>query len=257
MRREKERKRGELEKRTKYSLLVGFRYDLKGSLHGRTAFAKKPAEDEDVSGVIQKDLDFNRRLVLGPRNRVIFLGQLIRDAEFLDQMGIMDYSLLLGIHLVDRGMPKTRLRRSSIMQVKPQLDVSAVAISTSSDMIGQSGVVRARGSISLGDHNNNNTTAGSSTLSSVDDDEDEKVRKSVRFGFVVVFKFFLYWKRERRMQVVVVVVLVLLAARLERLLVEVLFSFATMVDFGRLTSLTTLFKKCIIWESSTFCSRSI
>lgn len=37
----------------------------------------------------------------------------------------MDYSLLVGIHSRDRGNPKTRMRRSTISLVKPQLDVSA------------------------------------------------------------------------------------------------------------------------------------
>lgn len=153
---------------------------MKGSLHGRTAFpAKKPAEDEDVSGVIQKDLDFNRRLVLGPRNRVVFLGQLIKDSQFLDHMGIMDYSLLLGIHLVDRGMPKTRLRRSSMMQTKPQqLDVSVVSQASSETFP----VVRARGSVSIGGEHNNNTSSNS-TLSSVEE-EDEKVAGTFLFVFV-------------------------------------------------------------------------
>ncbi len=126
------------------NLDISLKFDLKGSLHGRTAFprdsgkkseektekisadgSQNNAPEADVSNVIQKDLDFNRRLILGPKKRNIFVAQLVLDSEFLDRMGIMDYSLLLGIHFAEKGMPKTSRRRTSLFGLaKPQLDTS-------------------------------------------------------------------------------------------------------------------------------------
>ncbi len=147
------------------NLDINLKYDLKGSLHGRTAFPRKPpAEGEDVSNVMQKDLDFNRRLQLGPKARLIFLGQVVLDSEFLDRMGIMDYSLLLGIHLVERGMPKTRRRRTTLLSsAKPTLDVSAPGI-------GGSGTVATEGE---GAHNNN---AKVDSVIEYEEDEDSSAK---------------------------------------------------------------------------------
>ncbi len=79
------------------NLDIQVKYDLKGSTFGRTAFPRKqPPKGSDLSGVIQKDLDFNIRIELGPARRKAFVAQVLSDSSFLDQMNIMDYSLLLG-----------------------------------------------------------------------------------------------------------------------------------------------------------------
>jgi 1-phosphatidylinositol-4-phosphate 5-kinase len=163
------------------NLDISLKYDLKGrkkkeffpfffqpaigSLHGRTAFPRKPpSEGDDLSNVMQKDLDFNRRLLLGPKARLIFLGQIVQDSEFLDRMGIMDYSLLLGIHLVERGMPKTRKRRTTLLSsLKPSLDVSAPGIGAA-----QSGAIESEGA-----HNNN---ARVESVIEYDDDDDSSAK---------------------------------------------------------------------------------
>lgn len=69
-------------------------YDLKGSIHGRDA---RPGEQ------VLKDNDLRARLPDGAlalpaelRDRV--RRQLIRDCNFLQKQGIMDYSMLVGIH---------------------------------------------------------------------------------------------------------------------------------------------------------------
>jgi 1-phosphatidylinositol-4-phosphate 5-kinase len=41
-------------------------------------------------------------------------------------MGIMDYSLLLGIHLIEMGKSKTQFRRASMLNIKPLLENSNV-----------------------------------------------------------------------------------------------------------------------------------
>mmetsp|Transcript_6602 Transcript_6602/g.8932 ORF Transcript_6602/g.8932 Transcript_6602/m.8932 type:complete len:820 (-) Transcript_6602:256-2715(-) len=71
-------------------------YDLKGSTKGRIA---KPAEKE--AGAPWKDLDLltnKDKLYLGPDCKEKFMAIIRQDVEFLKQMRIMDYSLLVGIH---------------------------------------------------------------------------------------------------------------------------------------------------------------
>eukprot|EP01006_Ploeotia_vitrea_P034858 TRINITY_DN65807_c9_g3_i1.p1 TRINITY_DN65807_c9_g3~~TRINITY_DN65807_c9_g3_i1.p1 ORF type:complete len:146 (-),score=2.83 TRINITY_DN65807_c9_g3_i1:10-447(-) len=70
-------------------------YDLKGSLSGRNA-----TEKEKASGGVLKDqdlLDDNRKFKLGSKKDA-FMEQLKKDAYFLAELNIMDYSLLIGTH---------------------------------------------------------------------------------------------------------------------------------------------------------------
>ncbi|KAJ7951248.1 Phosphatidylinositol-4-phosphate 5-kinase family protein [Quillaja saponaria] len=69
-------------------------YDLKGSATGRNN--NKVVIDE---GHIQKDVDFDFCFYLDPLVRQRLIRQIQYDCEFLEAEGIMDYSLLLGIHL--------------------------------------------------------------------------------------------------------------------------------------------------------------
>eukprot|EP00607_Mallomonas_marina_P009291 CAMPEP_0182418550 /NCGR_PEP_ID=MMETSP1167-20130531/2951_1 /TAXON_ID=2988 /ORGANISM="Mallomonas Sp, Strain CCMP3275" /LENGTH=810 /DNA_ID=CAMNT_0024592807 /DNA_START=157 /DNA_END=2589 /DNA_ORIENTATION=- len=74
-------------------------YDLKGSLIGR-----KATEAERKKGGVLKDLDLmedGTKIQLGSK-RETFLKQIRRDANFLAQHNIMDYSLLIGMH--DRNL---------------------------------------------------------------------------------------------------------------------------------------------------------
>ncbi|RYR77113.1 hypothetical protein Ahy_A01g001579 isoform A [Arachis hypogaea] len=71
------------------------RYDLKGSSLGRTT--DKP-ETELSETTILKDLDLNFIFRLQPSQFEEFCSQIDRDCELLEQEGIMDYSLLVGIH---------------------------------------------------------------------------------------------------------------------------------------------------------------
>jgi 1-phosphatidylinositol-4-phosphate 5-kinase len=71
-------------------------YDLKGSLVGRSA-----TPEERASGGVLKDNDLiadNAKLKLGSK-RELFLNQLEKDAIFLSQLNIMDYSLLVSLEL--------------------------------------------------------------------------------------------------------------------------------------------------------------
>ena len=71
-------------------------FDLKGSTQGRKATQK-----EKEHGAILKDLDFideGITLKIGKEKAKLFKEQLKRDTEWLRKMKIMDYSLLVGIH---------------------------------------------------------------------------------------------------------------------------------------------------------------
>jgi 1-phosphatidylinositol-4-phosphate 5-kinase len=78
------------------SLEIQERYDLKGSVVGRTVGEEKLKNLKSTT--ILKDLDFHNDLILGPQKRDLLFNQLDIDCEFLQRQDIMDYSLLLGVH---------------------------------------------------------------------------------------------------------------------------------------------------------------
>ncbi|XP_042434163.1 phosphatidylinositol 4-phosphate 5-kinase 1-like isoform X1 [Zingiber officinale] len=78
------------------------RFDLKGSSYGRTSH-KVEEEIDEVTTL--KDLDLNYVFQLHRSWYLDLLEQIKRDCEFLEAEGIMDYSLLLGIHFCDDISP--------------------------------------------------------------------------------------------------------------------------------------------------------
>ncbi|KAM7260426.1 hypothetical protein ACFE04_016167 [Oxalis oulophora] len=74
------------------------RFDLKGSSHGRTT--NKPEEETDETTTL-KDLDLNYVFRLQKNRFQELIKQINRDCEFLEAEGIMDYSLLVGLHFRD------------------------------------------------------------------------------------------------------------------------------------------------------------
>merc|ERR1712039_514024 len=73
------------------------RYDLKGSTHGRKASAKERRK----SAPVLKDLDWvaeETAMIIGEGARKLLLDSLAEDARFLCSQGLIDYSLLVGIH---------------------------------------------------------------------------------------------------------------------------------------------------------------
>ncbi|GCE98923.1 phosphatidylinositol-4-phosphate 5-kinase [Zygosaccharomyces mellis] len=90
-------------------------YDLKGSTWGRmTKINPQLANDENYKPVL-KDLNFleeDQRIKLGPLKKKKFLEQLRKDALLLSKLNTMDYSLLLGIH--DLNKSKEELITSGI-----------------------------------------------------------------------------------------------------------------------------------------------
>ncbi|KAF4586934.1 Phosphatidylinositol-4-phosphate 5-kinase [Pleurotus pulmonarius] len=78
-------------------------YDLKGSTVGRYYPEEKLQQNPRA---VLKDVNWikrGRQLELGPEKRALLEEQLRRDKEFLKEVNVMDYSLLVGIHDVKRG----------------------------------------------------------------------------------------------------------------------------------------------------------
>ncbi|XP_010521233.1 PREDICTED: phosphatidylinositol 4-phosphate 5-kinase 1 [Tarenaya hassleriana] len=74
------------------------RFDLKGSSHGRTTAMPEGEIDETTT---LKDLDLNFVFRLQRNRYQELIKQIKRDCEFLESEGIMDYSLLVGLHFRD------------------------------------------------------------------------------------------------------------------------------------------------------------
>ncbi|XP_053907672.1 phosphatidylinositol 5-phosphate 4-kinase type-2 gamma isoform X2 [Cuculus canorus] len=88
-----------------HRLPVHRKYDLKGSLVSREASDK------------EKDVDFLTRaekVYVDPEDQRDFMEKLKRDVEFLVQLKMMDYSLLLGIHEVDRAEEEEEIEEEEI-----------------------------------------------------------------------------------------------------------------------------------------------
>ncbi|KAF9381587.1 Phosphatidylinositol-4-phosphate 5-kinase [Mortierella sp. AD011] len=93
-------------------------YDLKGSTLGRAISDEELASNPRAT---QKDLNWvnrNRKLELGPEKRHLFVEQLKRDVELLARLNIMDYSLLIGIHDIERGN-KDNIRDNTLKVFQP------------------------------------------------------------------------------------------------------------------------------------------
>jgi 1-phosphatidylinositol-4-phosphate 5-kinase len=95
-------------------------YDLKGSTVGREYPEDKAAGNPRA---VLKDLNWinrNRELHFGPEKRALLTEQLRRDAALLAKMGVMDYSLLVGIHHVARGN-RDNVRRNTLRVFSPDM----------------------------------------------------------------------------------------------------------------------------------------
>jgi 1-phosphatidylinositol-4-phosphate 5-kinase len=92
---------------------------LQGSAIGRLYPEEKAKQNPHAT---LKDLNWvqrQRQFWLGPEKKVLFEEQLRRDTELLQRLGIMDYSLLTGIHNLFKGNSEgLREEKLSVFQVR-------------------------------------------------------------------------------------------------------------------------------------------
>ncbi|KAJ9078772.1 Phosphatidylinositol-4-phosphate 5-kinase [Entomophthora muscae] len=94
-------------------------FDLKGSTLGR--YLDEAAASDAKLPPVLKDLNWlnqSRSLELGPTKRQLFFQQVRSDVDFLARHNIMDYSLLLGIHDMQRGN-RDKLRQATLSVFDP------------------------------------------------------------------------------------------------------------------------------------------
>ncbi|KAE8783162.1 Phosphatidylinositol-4-phosphate 5-kinase 2 [Hordeum vulgare] len=86
------------------------RYDLKGSSYGRKS---NRSEEETGDATTLKDLDLNFVFRMHRSRYKELHEQLRRDCAFLESEGIMDYSLLVGVHFCDDIVPASKMASST------------------------------------------------------------------------------------------------------------------------------------------------
>ncbi len=101
-------------------LRIHERYDLKGSTVGRRVL-KGNRSRATFRGTL-KDLDLDKRIVIGPDAKQQLMEQLRQDIAFLTGCKIMDYSLLLGIHHHSQGQGSLHHLQSGSLEVEGGID---------------------------------------------------------------------------------------------------------------------------------------
>jgi 1-phosphatidylinositol-4-phosphate 5-kinase len=94
------------------------KYDLKGSLVGRYTNEK---ENNNNKILVMKDLNWikrERKIYLGKEKENILMNQLEKDVKFLAENNVMDYSLLVGCHNLNKGN-KDNIRDSTLSIIEP------------------------------------------------------------------------------------------------------------------------------------------
>ncbi|WVQ72359.1 hypothetical protein IAR50_001910 [Cryptococcus sp. DSM 104548] len=95
-------------------------YDLKGSAFGREYPEDKAVQNPRATLKDKNWVNRGRLLELGPEKRALLTSQLKRDMEFLRKIKVMDYSLLVGIHNMERGN-RDNLRNTQLSVFHPEV----------------------------------------------------------------------------------------------------------------------------------------
>ncbi|XP_037431908.1 phosphatidylinositol 4-phosphate 5-kinase 2-like isoform X1 [Triticum dicoccoides] len=100
------------------------RYDLKGSSYGRKS---DRFEEETGDATTLKDLDLNFVFRMQRSWYKELHEQLRRDCAFLESEGIMDYSLLVGVHFCDDIVPASKMALSTFTSSPEELSANMVS----------------------------------------------------------------------------------------------------------------------------------
>jgi hypothetical protein len=98
-----------------------FVYDLKGSRHNRLARV-------DGAATALKDQDWlndGRQLRLGHFAKEIFISQLQQDTQWIRQAQVNDYSLLVGVRLVDSRLIDRTLAAKQLRDLEPRAQTNS------------------------------------------------------------------------------------------------------------------------------------
>ena len=106
---------------------IHIRYDLKGSRIGRRVLTgKRDTEIMAKGDLALKDLDLEKRkekMYIGEKNDIL-LKQIKNDADFLCKIQANDYSLLLGIHYINKEKKNFHYSSSNILNIKTNIEDS-------------------------------------------------------------------------------------------------------------------------------------
>ncbi len=115
---------------------IHIRYDLKGSRVGRRVLTgKRDAEIMAKGDLALKDLDLEKRkekMYIGEKNDIL-LKQIKNDADFLCKIQANDYSLLLGIHYINKEKKNKKFSSTNIIHNKTNIEDSILKESSLSD----------------------------------------------------------------------------------------------------------------------------
>ena len=110
------------------------RYDLKGSRIGRRVLTGKRDREILARGDLAlKDLDFEKRnenIIIGDRKDIL-LKQIKNDADFLCKIQVNDYSLLLGIHYINKEKQNNEIFNSKINKQNKTIQDESILIESS------------------------------------------------------------------------------------------------------------------------------
>ena len=159
------------------SLEIHDTYDLKGSTLGRftsieTRMKANSLESTTESGVILKDLDLGFKFRLEKSKRDLFIRQVSLDLKLLEELNIMDYSLLVGVHYTN-----TKDRKSKTGSMLSDSQLSSAGGDT--EMPGNQSYTETDGdydddvSTPVKNRNKERTSFESSDMYDIDDDDED------------------------------------------------------------------------------------
>ena len=171
------------------SLEIHDTYDLKGSTLGRSTSPEirmkaKSLGSTTESGVILKDLDLGFKFRLEKSKRDLFIRQVSLDLKLLEELNIMDYSLLVGVHYTN---PKNRKSKTGSMILDSQLSSGGADIETPQNMSFTELDVDHDEDIlmSVKKRNNERTSFESSEMNDIDDDESNSHSKRGEYAWAL------------------------------------------------------------------------